>query len=75
MPPIRSGGYSSFNLNHFLARCEAALELDGQGGKRLTLFLLDLYLFRNCADPVYIVWGAYSIALHMSCTDSELEIE
>ena len=21
MPPIRSGGYSSFNLNHFLAHC------------------------------------------------------
>ena len=22
IPPIRSGGYSSFNLNYFLARCE-----------------------------------------------------
>ena len=21
MPPIHSGGYSSFNFNHFLARC------------------------------------------------------
>ena len=27
MPPIRSGGYSSFNLNNFLARCEVCNDL------------------------------------------------
>ena len=29
MPPIRSGGYSSFNLDHFLARCAEIFETEG----------------------------------------------